>query len=149
LIRVLCGQTWFLAEESIQRKNKPLSLLSELLRSADYPTLARSAYERFSQPVVCGHSEQVSLIQTTLRQAAHNGDRFDKVFEQKERDAISLLLPYIGNCDIGASSFSELTEEDVSYWRSNTTLTRLVRFSSFARTVSATSSDIVSMAVTR
>ena len=137
LVETLCGGTWMSIEDAVEFGRKPLSALSELLRSHLCPTLARSAFDSRDQFEVATPTKLTDILHDLLAQCSCEPLPLSPNRELAAKTAISSLIPLLA---YGESAFAcplNLSVADATFWLENPTLARLVRFSSFARVTKA------------
>ena len=137
LIETLCGGTWLSTEDAVEHGRKPLSALSELLRSHQCPTLARSAFEHRDQFKIATPTKLIDIIHGLFIGCSHDRSHADQKRDLTEKAAITSLISLLTYQEGAFACPSKVSVEEASFWLANPTLARLVRFSTFASVTEA------------
>jgi hypothetical protein len=133
LVETLCGSEWLPVESAVENGRKPLSALSELLRSHQWPTLSRSAFDHREQFGAAAPADLLESLYRVVAQASHGRSQVDSTRESAEKKLIASLMVLMTLDQSVGTSPAQLGVTEASFLLASETLARLVRFALFAR----------------
>jgi hypothetical protein len=140
MVESLCGGAWVALEEDIRQGRKPLEALAAKLGIIQNSGLARLALAGSTEYMETTPTEIVQQLLQMLHDNSPASDTTDRERDEQSGDFVSTLLRYLRIEDISIDPLPLFSSACASFAFTHQSLARLVRFISFARTVTKLSS---------